>query len=69
VNDTEMQAENELVADLQRMLRTVQAGVQPGDSPTVWKGRREQIAALRQRLRTMRDRHLGRSSASPSTLR
>jgi hypothetical protein len=59
MNDTEMQAENELVAELQDMARTVRMGVQMGDSPPVWKQHREQIAALRQRVRTMRNRHLG----------
>jgi hypothetical protein len=65
MDDAEMQAENELVADLHRMARTIQADLRTGESPTEWKDRRAEIAALRQRVRTMRARHLGGSSASP----
>ena len=68
MDDAEMQAENELVADLHRMARTIQAGLQAGESSTVWKDRRAEIAALRQRVRTMRARHLGGSPASPRSV-
>jgi hypothetical protein len=64
MNDTELQAERALGADVHRLARTVQAGLRTGDSPEVWAERREQIAALRQRIRTLRARHLGGSWAS-----
>jgi hypothetical protein len=69
MNDAEMEAENELVAEVLRLARTVQAGLRAGDPPTLWKKRREQIAVLRQRIRTMRARHLGSSYTSSSTQR
>jgi hypothetical protein len=64
MNNAAMQAEHDLAADLQAMARLVQTGVQLGESPTVWKARREQIAALRERIRALRDRHLGGSWTS-----
>jgi hypothetical protein len=68
MNDTELQAERELVADVDRMAGTVMAGLQRGETPVVWQERREQIAALRQRIRAMRDRQLGGSwTSSPMT--
>ena len=59
VDASEMEAENVLVADLVRMARAVQADLGAGASPVVWKERRGQIAALRQRVRDMSARHLG----------
>ena len=64
-----MQAERELSADLRRMADIVVAGLELGEAPTVWQARRAQIAALRQRIRSMRDRHLGRFWASSSMTR
>jgi hypothetical protein len=61
MNDTDMQAERALAADVVRMAHTVQASLGGSDPPTVWKERRKQIAALRQRIRDMRARHLGGS--------
>jgi hypothetical protein len=69
MNNAAMQAEHDLAADLQAMARLVQTGVQLGESPTVWKARREQIAALRERIRALRDRHLGESWTSSSMSR
>ena len=60
MDEAELQAERELIDDLGRMASTVHAGIQPDDTRTVWKQRRAQIAALRERVRAMRDRHLGR---------
>jgi uncharacterized protein with HEPN domain len=59
MNNADMQAEDELVTDLHRMADTVVAGLQRGDSPTVWQAHREHIAELRQRIRAMRALHLG----------
>ena len=56
MNDTHMQARRELVADLQHMVSIVQEGLQAGESPAVWSERRQEIAALRQRIRTLRAR-------------
>jgi hypothetical protein len=56
---SEIDAENALVAELVHMARALQTELHTGVSLTVWKQRREQIAALRQRVRSMRDRHLG----------
>jgi hypothetical protein len=65
MNDADLQAEHELVAEVCRMADSVVAGMQLGAAPTDWQQRREQIAALRQRIRAMRDRHLGSSSTTP----
>jgi hypothetical protein len=54
-----MEAENQLVADLVQMARSVQAGLMAHEAPTVWRSRRRQIVELRQRIRVMRARHLG----------
>ena len=64
MDETEMQAEKELSADLDSMAHAVQEGVQSGRSPAVWMEYREQIAGFRGRIRTMRDRHLGESCTS-----
>jgi len=54
-----MQAECELIADFQALSSAIQADVKAGAGFTTWKARREQIAELRERVRTMRNRHLG----------
>lgn len=59
MNDNEMEAENELVADVVRMAHTVQADLLAHKAPTEWRERRDQIIELRQQIRVMRDRHLG----------
>ena len=68
MNDTELRAEREVLGDLGRMAGTVVAGLQRGEPPAVWQERREQIAALRQRIRALRARQPGGSwTASPRT--
>jgi hypothetical protein len=60
MKDTDMQAELELLADLRRTADTVLHGLRTGDqSENVWHQRREEIAALRERVHAMRDAHLG----------
>ncbi len=59
MNEKEMEAENQLIADVVRMAHTVQADLLAHTAPTVWRERRDQIVELRQRIRVMRDRHLG----------
>ena len=65
MNDADMQAEQELMADLQRMAETVCDRFNAGDPPAVWQGRREQIAALQQRVRALRAQHLGQPDRTP----
>jgi hypothetical protein len=60
MDDANMQAERELLVDVQAMACIVVEALQADDSAAAWKARREEIAKLRERIRTMRDRHLGR---------
>jgi hypothetical protein len=62
MEEAEMQAEIGLVAELRSLSAAIQHDVNAGAGPTTWNLRREQIAALRERVRTMRDRHLGGDS-------
>jgi hypothetical protein len=64
MDQAEMQAEIELVAELQSLSAAIQRDVLAGAGSTAWKLRREQIAALRERVSTMRDRHL--AGATPA---
>jgi hypothetical protein len=61
MDDAEIRAERELIGDVSRMADLVVADLRSGHEPTAWKQRRKQIAVLRQRIRTMRARHLGGS--------
>ena len=61
MHEADMQAEQQLVDDISRRAREVMDGLRNGDSPTAWQQQRQEIAVLRQRIRTMRDAHLGRS--------
>ena len=56
----ELRAQRELIADIQHLARVVVQGLQMADPATVWQARREQIVALRQRIRAMRQQYLRR---------
>jgi hypothetical protein len=58
VDRSQLQAERELLADIQRMAAEVHAGFNMRESAAVWMKRRVEIAELRQRIRTMRAEHL-----------
>ena len=59
MDEAEMRAEVELIAELQCLSTAIQNDVNAGAGPTIWKLRRAQIADLRERMRSMRTRHLG----------
>jgi hypothetical protein len=59
MNDADMQAERELLDDLLRTANNVLDDLRTGESASVWHQRREEIAALRQRVHAMTDTHLG----------
>ncbi len=59
MDQEELRAEVELVAELQALNRTILDDIDAVAATSTWKLRREQIAALRERVRSMRDRHLG----------
>jgi hypothetical protein len=54
-------ADRELMADVQRMASVVLLGLGTDEPSSVWRERRAQIAALRERIRATRERHLGRT--------
>jgi hypothetical protein len=66
MNDADLRAERELAHDLDRMAQAVWEGLQAGEPPAVWEERRRQIAALRQRIRTMRARHIAGTEMPPA---
>ena len=53
-----MRAEAELVAELQSLSKDIYSDLQSGAGLTRWRLHRRQIAELRERVRSMRDRHL-----------
>jgi hypothetical protein len=59
MNEADMQAERELADDLLRTANDVVDGLRTGESTNVWQRRRQEIAALRERIRVMRDAHAG----------
>jgi hypothetical protein len=58
MDEAEMRAEIQLMAELQSMSAAIQRDATVCAAPTIWRLRRRQIAALRERIRTMRDQHL-----------
>lgn len=64
MDDAELHAEFELVAELQSLSIAIRDDVNAGAGPSTWQLRRAQIAELRERVRSMRDRHLARMAAA-----
>jgi hypothetical protein len=63
MDEREMRLEQELIADLRMLADDICSDLKTPRGPSIWGQRREQIAEMRQRIGTMRARHLGTPSA------
>jgi hypothetical protein len=64
MDEAEFRAEQELVADAQALSSAIWEDILAGRPRSPWKERRRQIAALRERIRALRDRHLRTDTVS-----
>ena len=59
----EWRVERELMADLQLLAADICSDLKRPPLPSIWGHRREQIAEMRERIRTLRARHRGQPLA------